>query len=280
MIEFAVPQVAESLPRPLLRPTTAVVIPARLSSTRLPEKPLVDIDGRTMIERVYWQAASAPGVDTVIVATDDLRILEVVERSGGKACLTDPRHPSGTDRVAEVARGLACDIVVNVQGDLPLVDPLMIAAVIAPLAADAALPMSTLRKAITAREDWLNPNVVKVVTTGPGDALYFSRSPLPYWRQSAAHPSPVLGYRHIGLYGYRRDFLQTISRLSPTPLEMAESLEQLRVLEHGYRIRTTETSCESIEVDTPEDLERVRQYVRAAAHAVSAVPGAHDGPRT
>ena len=224
-----------------------------------------------MIEHVYWRAASTPGVDTVIVATDDERILRVVERGGGRACLTDPHHPSGTDRVAEVARGLTCDIVVNVQGDLPLIDPSMIAAVIGPLVADASLPMSTLRKAITARDEWLNPNVVKVVTTATGDALYFSRSPLPYWRQTPAAPGKVLGYRHIGVYGYRRDFLTTISALSPTPLEVAESLEQLRVLEHAFRIRTVETSCESIEVDTPEDLDRVRHHLRAAAGTAPAL---------
>lgn len=221
-----------------------------------------------MIEHVYWQAAATPGVDTVIVATDDARIVDVIERSGGRACLTSPHHPSGTDRVAEVARGLACDVVVNVQGDLPLIDPAMITGLIDAFAADATVRMATLRTPLTDDAEWRNPNVVKVVTDRAGDALYFSRSPLPYWRHARETTSPALGYRHIGVYGYRRDFLLGLAALAPTPLEIAESLEQLRVLEHGHRIRTVETLCASIEVDTPEDLERVRRHLdTAASHA-------------
>src|SRR6185436_16331846 len=168
--------------------------PARIASTRLPEKPLADIDGKPMIAHVYRRAAMTPGVDLVVVATDDARIAAAVERDGGRVCLTDSRHPSGTDRVAEVARTLACDIVINVQGDLPLIDPQMIADVLQPLVEDAGVRMATLRTPLAGESEWLNPNVVKVVTDRAGDALYFSRSPLPFWRQPPA--SGPLGYRH------------------------------------------------------------------------------------
>ena len=264
MIEFDVPQVAAegSFPH-ASRPSVAVVIPARIASSRLPEKPLADIAGRPMIAHVFRRAAATPGVDLVVVATDDRRIADAVERDGGRVCLTDSRHPSGTDRVAEVARTLTNDIVVNVQGDLPLIDPQMIADVLRPLVADPAVRMSTLRTPLAGDDEWTNPNVVKVVSDLAGDALYFSRSPLPYWRQ----PRPaaaVCGYRHIGLYGYRREVLLALAALPPTPLEVAESLEQLRALEHGIRIRVVDTQCESIEVDTPEDLARVRLIVQSA----------------
>ena len=221
-----------------------------------------------MIAHVYRRAASTPGVDLVVVATDDLRIADAIERDGGHARLTRPTHPSGTDRVAEVARTLASDIVINVQGDLPLIDPRMIGDVLRPLVEDPSVPMSTLRIPLTSDAEWMNPNVVKVVSDREGDALYFSRSPLPFWRQSPGEPA-ARGYRHIGLYGYRRDVLLRLAALSPTPLETAESLEQLRALEHGIRIRVVDTSCESIEVDTPEDLDRVRRLVQSEARRCS-----------
>jgi 3-deoxy-manno-octulosonate cytidylyltransferase (CMP-KDO synthetase) len=167
--------------------------------------------------------------------------------------MTSADHRTGTDRIAEVARTLDCDIVLNVQGDLPMLEPLMLSELIAPLLADASIPMSTLCAPATP-EDYDNPNAVKVVVDRGGNALYFSRSPLPYMRE------PGAAFRHIGLYGYRREFLLTFAALPQTPLERAESLEQLRALEHGYRIRTVETVHTSIEVDTPEDLERVRWH--------------------
>jgi 3-deoxy-manno-octulosonate cytidylyltransferase (CMP-KDO synthetase) len=211
-----------------------------------------------MVEHVYRRTAEAPGVDAVVVATDDERIANAVETFGGVVRLTRPGHRTGTDRVAETARDLRCEIVVNVQADLPLVEPEMIAEVIAPLLADADVQMSTLRQAISDTADHDNPNVVKVVVDRQGDALYFSRSKIPYCREDG------LCFKHIGLYCFRREFLLTFAALQQTPLERAESLEQLRALEHGYRIRAVETRFESIEVDTPEDLERVRRRMSAA----------------
>jgi 3-deoxy-manno-octulosonate cytidylyltransferase (CMP-KDO synthetase) len=213
-----------------------------------------------MIEHVYRRTADARGVDAVVVATDDERIASAIERFGGIVRMTGSSHRTGTDRIAEVARDLACDIVVNVQGDLPVIEPEMIAEVIEPLTADPALVMSTLRQAISDAADFTNPNVVKVVVDAHDDALYFSRAPIPYQREGAT------AFKHIGLYGYRREFLLTFAALTQTPLERSESLEQLRALEHGFRIRAVETRFESIEVDTPEDLARVRRRMAAPAH--------------
>ena len=212
-----------------------------------------------MIEHVYRRAAEARGVDAVVVATDDERIAAAVERFGGVARMTARTHRTGTDRIAEIAADLHCDILVNVQGDLPLVEPGKIEEVIAPLAADPALDMATLCKRITDASEYANPHVVKVVVNRNGDALYFSRAPIPFVRGSGTP------HKHIGLYAYRRPFVQVFASLPPTPLEIAESLEQLRALEHGYRIRVVETWFESIEVDTPEDLERVRRHMSVAA---------------
>ena len=214
-----------------------------------------------MIEHVYRRAAATPGVDAVIVATDDDRIRSAIEGFGGIARMTRATHRSGTDRVAEVAAELECDIVVNVQGDLPLIEPDMIGQAIRPLDEDPSLEMSTLRRRIIHAHERRSPHVVKVIVDRTGDALYFSRAPIPY-RQS---DGPF--YKHIGLYVYRRTFLLTLASLPQTPLEVAESLEQLRAIEHGFRIRTVETQYESIEVDTPEDLERVRRQVAVGTSA-------------
>jgi 3-deoxy-manno-octulosonate cytidylyltransferase (CMP-KDO synthetase) len=241
-------------------PQIVAVIPARYDSTRFPGKPLADIAGRPMIEHVYRRTADARGVDAVVVATDDERIASAVERFGGVVRMTGSSHRTGTDRIAEVARDLPCDIVVNVQGDLPILEPEMIAEVIEPLTADPTLVMSTLRQAISDASDFTNPNVVKVVVDAHDNALYFSRAPIPYQRDAAT------AFKHIGLYGYRREFLLTFAALKPTPLERSESLEQLRALEHGFRIRAVQTRFESIEVDTPEDLERVRRRIATPAH--------------
>ena len=213
-----------------------------------------------MIEHVYRRAADARGVDGVVVATDDMRIADAVDAFGGVVRMTSAAHRSGTDRVAEVAHDLDCEIIVNVQGDEPLIEPAMIAQAIAPLAAGDA-QMSTLRRAIGDQADYMNPNVVKVVVDRHGDALYFSRAPVPHFR------APGQAYAHVGLYAYRREFLLEIAALPPTPLEIAESLEQLRVLEHGFRIRTVETEFDSIGVDTPEDLERVRHQLTVGSRA-------------
>jgi 3-deoxy-manno-octulosonate cytidylyltransferase (CMP-KDO synthetase) len=213
-----------------------------------------------MIEHVYRRAASARGIDAVVVATDDARIAAAVEGFGGIVRMTGSAHRTGTDRIAEVARELPCEIVINVQGDLPLIEPDMIGEIVEPLVSDRTLVMSTLRQPITDPADLTNPNVVKVVVDARDHALYFSRAAIPY--QRAAGPA----YKHIGLYGFRRDFLLLFAGLEPTPLERAESLEQLRALEHGFRIRAVQTGFDSIEVDTPEDLARVRRRTTAAAH--------------
>lgn len=215
-----------------------------------------------MIEHVYRRAAEASGVDAVVVATDDARIVEAVRGFGGVVRLTDGAHRTGTDRVAEVARALDCEIVVNVQGDLPLLDPAMIARAVEPLRADRSLRMTTICAPIVDADEYTRPSVVKVVRDRGGDALYFSRAPIPFVRADAgpASTGPAV-YRHIGLYVYRRDFLLEFAALPPTPLEQAESLEQLRALEHGVRIRVVAVAEAAIEVDTPDDLDRVRRIV-------------------
>ncbi len=215
-----------------------------------------------MIEHVYRRAAEASGVDAVVVATDDARIVEAVQGFGGVVRLTASTHRTGTDRVAEVARALDCEIVVNVQGDLPLLDPAMIARAVAPLRTDRSLRMATVCAPIVDADEYTRPSVVKVVRDRAGDALYFSRAPIPFVREdtgpAAARPAV---YKHIGLYVYRRDFLLEFAALPPTPLEQAESLEQLRALEHGVRIRVVAVAEAAIEVDTPDDLDRVRRFV-------------------
>ena len=223
-----------------------------------------------MIEHVYRRAAAAPGVDAVVVATDDARIAMTVERFGGAVRMTRSIHRTGTDRIAEVAALLRCDIIVNVQGDEPLIDPQAIAEVIGPLEHDPSLQMSTLRRLITDPDDCSNPHVVKVVSDKDGNALYFSRSSIPSIRGSIYETTGVSrpAYKHVGLYAYRRDFVMTFAGLPQTELEIAESLEQLRALEHGFRIRTVETQHDSIGVDTPEDLERVRRQLAPAQMAV------------
>ncbi len=211
-----------------------------------------------MIEHVCRRADQVRSVDAVVVATDDERIAKAVDGFGRVAVMTSASHATGTDRLAEVAASLACDVVVNVQGDEPLIDPGAVDAAVAPLLrapADSTEVMSTLRRQIDDLADLTNPSVVKVTVDLDGFALAFSRSPIPFVRPGA--PTPVF-WRHLGLYAYRRAFLLTLARLPQTPLEMAEQLEQLRVLEHGFRIRTVETTADTIGVDTPEDLERVR----------------------
>ena len=215
-----------------------------------------------MIEHVYRRAAATPGVHRVVVATDDPRVIDAVAAFGGESVLTRSDHASGTDRVAEVAATLDCDVVVNVQGDEPLIVPQMIAQAIAPLLAGDDVSMATVRRRFDVADDFFNPHVVKVVVDGRGDALYFSRAPIPCGRSAPRHHVPSCSFKHIGLYAYRRDFLLMLSALQPTPLERAEALEQLRALEHGFRIRVVETEHDTVGVDTPEDLERVRPPAR------------------
>jgi 3-deoxy-manno-octulosonate cytidylyltransferase (CMP-KDO synthetase) len=222
-----------------------------------------------MIEHVYRRAADARGVDAVVVATDDDRVAAAVAGFGGVVRMTGASHRTGTDRIAEVARDLRCDLVVNVQGDLPLIEPEVIADAVAALERDPDSSMSTVRRRIAGDAEYASPHVVKVVVDRLGRALYFSRSPIPFLRHDrpadAGHLNGV--YKHLGLYVYRRAFLLALTALAQTPLEIAESLEQLRALEHGYRIATVETAYDSIEVDTPEDLERVRRLIAVGASA-------------
>ncbi len=212
-----------------------------------------------MIEHVYRRAAASPALDAVVVATDDERVRDAVEAFGGLAVMTRADHASGSDRVAEVAASLSCDLVVNVQGDEPLLATEMIAEAIAPLDRDAAIPMGTLCRRLDNPADLEDPNVVKVVADRSGFALYFSRAPIPHTRAAGGGLDPRRAFKHIGLYVYRRAFLLDWTRLEPTPLERAESLEQLRALEHGFRVRVVETLHDSIGVDTEADLERVRR---------------------
>jgi 3-deoxy-manno-octulosonate cytidylyltransferase (CMP-KDO synthetase) len=242
---------------------TAVIIPARYASTRFPGKPLADLDGQPLIAHVYRRAAACPGVEQVIVATDDMRIAAAVRAFGGDARLTRADHPSGSDRIAEIAAALDCDVVVNVQGDEPLIDPRAIAQAIEPFA-DPDVQIATLCHRMVDPGEFADPNVVKVVVDRAGFALYFSRAPIPHLRDERGGWPPL--FRHIGLYAYRRQALLVLASLPPTPLERAEALEQLRALEHGIRIRAVETAYESIGVDTPADLEKVRRLLAAPAH--------------
>ncbi len=234
------------------------VIPARFASSRFPGKPLATIAGKTMLQHVYERASQARYLTSVIVATDDDRIEAEVRRFGGMVRRTRADHPSGTDRVAEVASADSSQLVVNIQGDEPLIDPYAIDAAILAMLDSPDIPMGTLSKRIERDEDHRNPNVVKVVSDRNGDAIYFSRSPIPYIRETGDRAS-IVRYKHIGLYAYQREFLLGYSDLPVGPLERAERLEQLRALENGYRIRVVETEYDSLGVDTPEDLERVSQ---------------------
>ena len=212
-----------------------------------------------MIEHVYRRASASPVVSQVIVATDDLRIATRVTDFGGKVRLTKATHESGTDRLAEVAATLDVDIIVNVQGDEPLIDPATIGELVTPFANDPSVQMTTLYRRIHDVAELNNPNVTKVVLDRGGFALYFSRAPIPYTRDPRGGWPPL--YRHIGLYAYRRSTLLVLATLEPTPLERAEGLEQIRALEHGIRIKCIETRYESFEVNTPEDLDQVRRLL-------------------
>jgi len=244
------------------------IIPARYASSRLPGKPLIDLGGQTIIQRVVAQAQTS-SLSRVVVATDDERIYQHVLDFGGEVILTSPNHPSGTDRVFEAYQkldlGADVDCVINIQGDEPFVQPAQIDALVQLFAATPPPQIATLVKPVLTEEELRSPHLPKVVIDQRGQALYFSRHPLPYQRQHA--PEQWLAHhrylRHIGLYAYRPDILEQITRLAPSPLEVAESLEQLRWLEHGFRIQTTETNLETIGIDTPDDVTRALQFLQA-----------------
>jgi 3-deoxy-manno-octulosonate cytidylyltransferase (CMP-KDO synthetase) len=242
-----------------------VVIPARYASSRFPGKPLADLCGKPMIQWVYERSSLCESVNRVIVATDDDRIAQAVASFGGDVAMTRSDHPTGTDRLAEVAAGLDDELIVNVQGDEPLIDPAMIQAAVAPLLADSSISMGTIKTPLTSAEEFLNPNVVKVVTDQQGFALYFSRAPIPYPRDFSDDVeqrwSELATAKHIGLYVYRREFLLAYPDMRSTPLETQECLEQLRALEHGYKIHVAKTDLVGMGVDTPEDLERVKMFL-------------------
>ncbi len=238
---------------------TIGIIPARYASTRFPAKPLVDIAGKTMIQRVYEQAKKCD-LDHVVVATDDERIASVVRSFKGEVVMTDTKHQSGTDRCAEVALTLpAYDIVINIQGDEPFIDPAQIA-LVKSCFTDETIKLATLIKEIHNDDELFNPNIPKVVINSNHQAIYFSRQPIPYIRNAQSQEQWVSThqfYKHIGIYGYTRATLLEITQLAPSSLELAESLEQLRWLENGYQIQTKVTGMETIAIDTPEDLKKI-----------------------
>ncbi|MFH1006965.1 MAG: 3-deoxy-manno-octulosonate cytidylyltransferase [Candidatus Latescibacterota bacterium] len=239
------------------------IIPARMGSVRLPGKPLLDLRGKPLIEHTYQRASQVESISRVIVATDDARIFEAVRAFGGEAAMTSPEHPTGTDRIAEVALELDCDYVVNVQGDEALIDPRMIGQVIRATTARKDVAMGTAARAITDLGRFRDPMVVKVVVDAQGFALYFSRTPIPFLRDASeeelASPGVLRNFlEHVGLYVYRRDFLLQFIRMPQTPLEKMEKLEQLRALENGHKIAVARTEYFAFGIDTPEDLEEAR----------------------
>lgn len=246
-------------------PASAVaVIPARFAASRFPGKPLAPIAGRAMLQHVIEGARGAKCVRTVIVATDDARIAAVAREAGAEALLTSPDHPTGTDRIAEVARGLSDEIIVNVQGDEPMIEGFVVDAAVEALLAEPATPMATLVHAASS-DALADPNRVKVVLDRRGFALYFSRSPIPARRDTAWCP-PI--WQHVGLYAYRREFLLDFVRLPRTPLEQSEQLEQLRALEHGFPIRVAVIDgWESCPVDVPADVAAVEARLAARGRA-------------
>jgi 3-deoxy-manno-octulosonate cytidylyltransferase (CMP-KDO synthetase) len=246
------------------------VIPARYASSRFPGKALATVGSRTMLELVWERVSMARYLGPVIIATDDDRISRVARGFGAQVRMTCSDHVSGTDRVAEVASAYEdFELVVNIQGDEPLIDPNTIDAAILPLLEEPAIPMGTLKKRIEDPRELQDPNVVKVVTDRFGNAIYFSRSNIPFVRDAGQAGNAITSFKHIGLYVYRRDFLLRYSALPVGPLEQLERLEQLRAIENGFRIRVVETDYESIGVDTPEDLEKVRALISAGEAAVA-----------
>jgi len=236
----------------------AIGIPARMGSTRFPGKPLALLAGKPMILHVIKKALQAD-LGPVFIATDDERIAEVVQKTDAAVCMTSPEHPSGSDRLAEAVREMDCDIVVNVQGDEPLIDPAAIRAVVKPFSKDAYLPMATLAHPLRSGSDLDDANIVKVVCNAKGRAMYFSRAAIPYPRSGSAH-----ALQHVGLYAYRKEFLLIYPSLDPCQAEQAEQLEQLRVLHHDYDIAVTIGDFHCIGVDTPEDLAKAESMLSSS----------------
>ena len=240
------------------------VIPARFGSSRLPGKPLASIAGRPMIQHVMERVRGAQLVSSILVATDDERILKAVEAFGGKAIITRSDHRTGTDRVAEVAAHVFADVYINIQGDEPLIDPGIIDAVIAAMLEDDSIQIATPCAAITQPKEIMDPNVVKVARDFDSNGLYFSRAPIPWVRDTGATVA-AQHWKHIGLYGFVRDALLEFPTLPPGELERVEQLEQLRWLENGFRIRVVETEYDAVSVDVPADIERVEKILRDRA---------------
>ena len=247
-----------------------VVIPARYASSRLPGKPLVPLAGKPMIQHVWERACRAENISRVLVATDDDRILQAVRQFGGEAVITRPDHRSGTARVAEVAAHTDADIVINLQGDEPLLDPAALSFLV-PAFDEENVSLATLCTPIREQRDTMDPNIVKVVLDFQGDALYFSRAPIP-WVRGDGRPGSPRHLKHLGIYAARRETLLEFLTLPPGELEELEQLEQLRWLENGYRIRVVETTYDSISVDVPDDIPRVEKLLREIPNEKSAAP--------
>lgn len=236
------------------------IIPARYDSTRFPGKPLVSIMGKPLIQRTWENAKKCTAFDDLIIATDDARIKDVAEAFGAKVVMTSPDHHTGTDRLAEVAKDIPAHIVVNIQGDEPCLETKVMESVVEALQSDAGSVMSTAAIPITSEEMARNPSVVKCVLDKSGHALYFSRGLIPHTRDQKYHKE-IQYYHHLGIYGFRKEFLLHYNKLEKTPLQMIEDLEQLKVLEHGYRIKVAIVNSKSIGVDTPEDIKKVEELL-------------------
>jgi len=246
---------------------TVGVIPARYGSTRLPGKSLVKICGKPLVQWVYERACQARKLDQLIVATDDLRIMDAVKGFGGFAVMTRVDHPSGTDRIAEAVAGLNADVVINIQGDEPLIEPALIDQLASELSTSTSWDMVTAVCPITRADDLVNPAVVKAVWAVDGKALYFSRSTIPFLRDAAEPPAGLQHWRHIGIYGYRTSFLDKLVAAPPCMLELTEKLEQLRALDMGGRIKIVTTREAGMGVDTPEDVGKAEDAIKAAGLA-------------
>ena len=243
------------------------VIPSRIGSTRLSRKPLADIGGKPMIQRTYEKAIQCPSIDKVIVATDSDEIAEVVTRLGGHVEMTDSELPTGSDRVAVVAKRYPeMDIIINLQGDEPFIKPHMLTTLVSPYLQGETPPMTTIACPLIYETEYDNPDIVKVLINQRGEGIYFSRSPIPYFRDARETLPAMPVWHHQGLYAYRRDFLEIYTKLTQTPLELAEKLEQLRALEHGYTIRVSTVHEQSLEINTPEELVRAQEWAKMQEH--------------
>ena len=242
---------------------TLCVIPSRMASTRLPRKPLLDIQGKPMVQWVYENALRCPSIDKVVVATDNDEIARVIQRCGGEAIMTDPDLPTGSDRVAAVAEHFPdMDVIINLQGDEPFIKPRMLTELLSPYIAGDAPVMATLAYPLNREKKYLDAGTVKVITDLQQNALYFSRAPIPYFRFNHPH-APV--YHHIGLYAFTREFLLQYRYLKPTPLELIESLEQLRALEHGFKIRVSLTADQTLEINTAAEYAQAQNFIYSPA---------------